>query len=149
MSTLTQIIYHIVFRTRENRRALIREHREELYRYIWGIIQNKQCRLFRIGGIEDHVHLVIFLHPTVALADLVKTIKTSSSKWMKDSGKFAEFIGWQDGYGAFTVSHSNLDAVVNYVKNQEEHHKNDVSYKDELRRMLMQEGVEWDEKYLD
>lgn len=142
-----QIYYQIVFGTKHRKPTIAEEHCEELYKYIWGIIKNNKCKLYRINGIEDHIHIFSDLHPTVALADYVKDIKVASSIWMKENGKFPEFEGWQDGYGAFTYSLKEKDMIINYVKNQKEHHKRETFY-DEYKRLLIENGIEFDEKYL-
>ena len=147
MSTFTQIYYHIVFSTKNREPALKAEGRQELFRYIWGILKNKQCHLYRINGVRDHLHLLTSLHPTVSLADLVKDIKLATSAWIKESGAFPNFTHWQDGYGAFTHSHAEKDRIIEYIKSQEEHHKR-VSFHDELRKLLVGAGVEFDERYL-
>ena len=121
--------------------------RPNLFRDIWGIITKHHCHLYRINGVEDHIHILSSLHPTVALADFVKDIKLGSSSWIKESGAFPRFRHWQDGYGAFTASWSERNDLIEYIKNQEEHHKQ-VSFKDELREFLVQHGVTFDEKYL-
>jgi REP element-mobilizing transposase RayT len=142
-----QIYYQIVFGTKHRKPAISEEHCEELYKYIWGIVKNNNCKLLRINGVEDHIHIFSDLHPSLALADFVKDIKVSSSIWMKESGKFPEFEGWQDGYGAFTYSIREKDMIINYIKNQKEHHKTE-SFFDEFKRLLIENGVEFDEKYL-
>jgi len=147
MSTFTQICYHIVFSTKNREAALSANRREDLSRYIWGIIQNHQCHLYRIGGTEDHVHILTSLHPTVPLADLVKDIKVASSKWIGEEGAFSRFTQWQDGYAAFTVSHHEKPRLIEYIKAQAEHHRR-VSFHDELRKLLVEHGVEFDEQYL-
>jgi len=147
MSTFTQICYHIVFSTKDRVPALTADKRENLFRYTWGILKNKDCHLYRIGGVEDHVHILTSLHPTVALADLVKDIKVATSMWINQEKIFPQFSHWQDGYGAFTVSHSDKEVVIEYIKDQEEHHKK-ISFKDELREFLIKHGVKFDEKYL-
>ena len=147
MSTFTQIYYHIVFSTKGRERVLLAGKRDDLFRYTWGVLRNKNCHLYRIGGVEDHMHILTGLHPTVALASLVKDIKTSTSSWIKQNEVFPDFDHWQDGYGAFTVSHSDKDAAVEYIKGQEEHHQT-ISFKDELRGFLLKHGVEFDERYL-
>jgi REP element-mobilizing transposase RayT len=148
MSTYTQIYYHIVFSTKARARVLTEVKREALFRYTWGILKNDKSHLYRINGIEDHVHILASLHPTVCLADLVKDIKTGTSKWIKENSVFPEFTHWQDGYSAFTVSHSDRDSVIEYIKNQEEHHRR-MPFRDELRQLLAKYGIEFDEKYLD
>lgn len=112
ISTYTQIIYHIVFATKDRRAELKAGRREDLFRYIRGILKNKNCHLYRIGGIDDHVHLLVSIHPTITLADIVKDIKTNSSKWIKQNDVFPGFIGWQDGYGAFTHSSKEKDSLI-------------------------------------
>jgi REP element-mobilizing transposase RayT len=104
LATYTQIIYHIVFVTKHRERVLDKPRREDLFRYIWGIIKNHEGHVFRLNGVEDHVHILTSLHPTVGLADLVKAIKTGSAKWIKENKVFPQFDHWQEGYGAFTHS---------------------------------------------
>ena len=96
--------------------------------------------------MEEHLHILCDLHPTIALADLVRDIKTASSIWLKQSGKFPEFEGWADGYSALTYSWKDKEMIINYIKNQQEHHKTE-SFNDELRRLLKEHGVEIDERY--
>lgn len=146
MGSYRQIIYHITFRTKYNIKAIDPEHKKELYRYIWGIVKNKHCILFQINGIEDHVHILSDLHPSVRLADYVKDIKVASSIWMKQSGKFPNFRGWAESYGAFTVAYRNKQTVINYIKNQEEHHKK-VNAERELIRLLKENGIKIDEHF--
>ncbi len=147
MSTYRQIYYQIIFGTKNRRPTISQEHEEELYKYIWGIINNKKCKLYRINGSEDHIHIFSDLHPMTCLSDLVKDIKVATSIWMKESGKFPDFGGWQEGYGAFTYSVREKDMIINYIKNQKEHHKKETFY-DEFKRLLIESGVEFDEKYL-
>ena len=111
-----------------------------------GFIKNKNCFLYRINGMEDHLHILCDLHPTIALADFMRDIKTSSSIWLKKSGKFPEFEGWADGYAALTYSWTDKEMIIDYIKNQQEHHKVE-SFEDELRRLLKEFGIEVDEKY--
>lgn len=143
----TQIIYHIILRTKNSRPAIQQKHAEELYRYIWGIIKNKKGALYRINGIEDHIHLISDLHPTVALSDYVKDIKVASSVWMKESGLFPLFNGWGDGYCALTYSYNEKDVVINYVKNQQVHHKKET-FREEIIRVFKEMGVEIDERFI-
>jgi putative transposase len=147
MSTYTQILYHIVFATKNRRRVLDQPRREDLFRYVWGIVKNHDCHLYRIGGVEDHVHILSSLHSTVALADLIKDIKVASSGWIKDERVFPEFDAWQEGYAALTYSLADKDRLIEYIKGQEEHHRT-VSFLDEYREMLRAAGIELDERYL-
>lgn len=148
MNTYTQILYQIVFSTKYRKPTLVKENRPELFRYIWGILENKKCHLYRINGVEDHLHIVTHLHPSVALANLVKDIKLASSIYIKEKGLFPDFGGWQDGYGAFTYAFSAKNNLIEYVKNQEEHHKIRAS-REELVALLTEHEVEFDGKYLD
>lgn len=142
-----QIFYQIVFGTKDREATLMEEHCEELYKYIWGVIKNNNCKLYRINGMEDHIHIFSDLHPSVSLADYIKSIKVSSSIWMKENGKFSKFKNWQESYGAFTYSIEQKDVIINYVKNQKEHHKKESFY-EEYKRMLIENAIEFDEKYL-
>ena len=147
MSTYRQIFYQIVFGTKSRKPTLNETHCEELYKYISGIIANKKCKLFRINGVADHIHIATDLHPSVALADLVKDIKVASSLWMKESGKFPNFDHWQGGYGAFTYSYREKDRIINYIKNQKIHHRSEL-FLEEYRRLLAENGIEFDDQYL-
>ncbi len=147
MSTYTQILYHIVFATKDRRRALKGERMEEFLEYTSGIVKNHQSHLYRINAHLDHAHLLTSLHPTVCLADLVKGIKASTSKWIKERGVFRSFDLWQEGYTAFTVSYAAKNRVIEYISHQQEHHRR-RSFREELRWMLQEAGIEFDEKYL-
>ncbi len=147
MSTYTQILYQIIFSTKEREKSLVEEMRSVLYNYIWGILKNSKCHLYRINGIEDHIHILTHLHPTIALADLIKDIKVSTSKIIKEENIFPKFNGWQIGYGAFTYSIDAKDKLVKYIVNQKEHHKK-FSFEDEYKTILKEFNIEFDEKYL-
>jgi putative transposase len=147
MSSYRQIFYQIVFGTKHRKATIAEGYCENLYKYIWGIIKNKNCTLYRINGVEDHIHILSDLHPSVSLSDYIKDIKVASSLWMKECGYFPAFEGWQDGYGAFTYSIREKDKVINYIKNQKEHHKSETFY-DEYKRLLIESGIGFDEKYL-
>lgn len=147
MSTYIQCVYQIVFSTKNRQPSLKKENRRELFKYVWGILENSKCHLYRINGVDDHIHIVTHLHQSIALADLVKNIKIASSQYIKDKTLFENFNGWQEGYGAFTYSYSDKDTLIDYVKNQEEHHKL-KTFKDEYMQLLQHHGVAFDEKYL-
>ncbi len=147
MSTYTQVLYQIVFGTKNNEQTMINSGQEALYKYIWGILKNKKCHLYRINGMEDHIHIVTHIHPTVALAYLIKDIKIASSEYIKTKNIFPNFNGWQDGYGAFTYSISAKNNLIEYVKSQKKHHKK-ISFRDEYIGLLKEHGIEFDEKYL-
>ena len=147
MSTYTQIIYQIVFSTKYRHPVLEKQHRKKLFRFIWGILKNNNCHLYQINGVEDHLHILVDLHPSIALADLIKDIKLGSSSHIKEQQLFAGFTGWQEGYAAFTYSRKEKERLVTYVKKQQEHHKI-LSFKEELIGLLQEHGVAFDEKYL-
>ena len=146
MSTYTQILYHVVFSTKDRDRTLSRNGQDDLYRFIWGVLKSRECHLYRIGGVEDHIHMLVSLHPSIALSDLVKEVKTAASKWIKGTNTFPNFTHWQPGYGAFTHSLAEKDELVEYIKNQEEHHKV-VSFREEYETMLKNAGLVLDSKY--
>ena len=148
MNTYTQIIYQIVFSTKHRVKCLTSNNRNELFKYMSGIVKNKSCHLYQIGGVSDHIHIVTHLHPSVALADLVKDIKLASSEFIKSHMISPLFTGWQDGYAAFTYSIDAKDNLIKYVQNQETHHKKET-FSDELKGFLKQHNVDYDEKYLD
>ncbi len=147
MSTYTQILYQIVFHTKYARDTLIRENRKKLFKYIWGIIKEKNCLLYQINGVDNHIHILLHLHPSVSLASLVKDIKVSSSIWIKEQKLFPDFIGWQRGYGAFTYSPDAKKNLINYIRRQEWHHKK-ITYREEYLQLLRDFNIEFDERYL-
>lgn len=146
MSSYRQIIYQIVFRTKNSLPALNPEYNDELFKYIWGTIRNKKGHLYRINGMEEHIHILTDLHPSIALSDFVRDIKTSSSIFLKKSNSFPKFKGWADGYAALTYSHWDKNKLIEYVKNQQEHHKKET-FEEEYRRLLNEHGIEIDERY--
>ena len=146
MSSHRQILYHVIFHTKDAKNTLNLNQCDELYAYIAGIIKNKNCFLYQINSTEDHLHFLSDLHPSVALADFLRDIKTASSFWLKKHSGFPKFSGWADGYGAFTYAYRDKDMISNYIKNQREHHKNE-SFIDEYRRLLKEHGIKIDERF--
>jgi putative transposase len=147
MSTYLQIYYHIVFSTKNRAPVLDKCGRDRLFHYAWGVVKNRNSRLYRINGTEDHLHLLTSLHPTVALADFVKELKGGASYWIKKNKVFPQFVNWQDGYAAFTHSVREKGRLIEYIKGQEVHHRA-VSFADELRALLVESGVDFDEARL-
>ena len=146
MSSYRQILYHIIFRTKNSEKTLSLEYNKELFAYMMGIIKNKNCFLYRINGMEDHIHILSDLHPSVALADYIRDIKTSSSIWLKQNMNFPNFKGWADGYAALTYAYRDKKMIINYIINQQEHHKK-VSFAEEYRKLLEEHEIKIDEKY--
>jgi len=142
----TQLMYHIVIRTKYSTPSIPNEHSEELYRYIWGFIKNKKSYLYRVNGMPDHIHILVGLHSTLSLADFVRDLKTSTNSWLKSNGNFPEFRAWGEKYGAFTVFYQGKEGIIEYIKNQRKHHQ-DESFTDEYRRLINESGIEIDEQY--
>ena len=141
------LLYHIVFRPKNSAFVIPIEKEEMLYRYIWGIVKHKNGVLYRIGGMPDHVHLLVQLPATIAVADFVRDLKTSTNVYLKENrDSFPKFDGWSRSYCALTYSQNEKDTIINYIKNQKEHHKR-VSFRDELLGILRESGVEVDMKY--
>jgi REP element-mobilizing transposase RayT len=147
MNSYRQILYHIVFCTHNRANTLPVEQHELLYKYIWGIIKKRNCVLYRINGTENHIHILSDLHPQTALSDFVKEIKTASNRWIKESGMFPDFISWADGYCALTYAYRDKDLILNYIKAQKEHHKQE-KFEDEYKKLLKEFGIEFDEKFV-
>jgi putative transposase len=147
MSTYTQIAYHIVFGTKLRERTLDKQGREQLFGYITGILTNKKCHSYRIGGVEDHIHILTHLHQTVCLDQLVKDVKLATSDMIKRTGLFRRFSGWQEGYGAFTAAYQDTPRIINYIQNQEEHHRR-KTFREEYLELLREHSVDFDEKYV-
>jgi len=147
MPTYTQIYYHIVFSTKNRECTLTSAHREELLRYVWGTVYGMNCHLYRVNAMGDHLHLFTHLHPTVCLSDFIRTIKLRSHDWMDKHGGFPRFHSWQEAYGAFTHSHGEKDRLIDYVKTQQEHHK-ETSFLVEYKRLVEEAGLVFDERFL-
>ncbi len=145
--TYSQIYIQIVFSV-QNRKALIHESWEtELYKYITGIVQNKGQKLITINGMPDHIHIFIGMKPNCCLSDLVREIKKSSNTFINEK-HFTNFpFYWQEGFGAFSYSFSQVDTVVNYIKNQKSHHQT-KSFKEEYLEFLEKFKIEYKEEYL-
>ena len=147
MATYTQILYQIVFSTKYAENTMQLNNSDKLYRYIRGVLKNKKCILYGINGTENHLHIITHIHPAIAVSDIVKDIKVSSSGWIKQENIFPEFTFWQEGYGAFTYHINQKDVLLNYVKKQREHHRV-ITFREEYRILLNEHGIEFDEKYL-
>jgi len=142
----TKLLYHIVFRTKRGKNTILERYEKELYAYILGIINNKKSKLYRIGGTENHLHLLIDIHPTFALSDFMKELKEYSSKWLANNPNFPAFEGWAVSFAAFSYNLSDKQMIIDYIKNQKEHHKT-VSFEEEYRQFLIENGIEINEKY--
>lgn len=145
--TFSQIYIQVVFAVKGRENLISKSWSKELYKYIAGIIKGKEQKSIIVNGMPDHIHAFIGLRPAMAISDLVRDIKNNSSNFINDKkwikGKFA----WQQGYGAFSYSHSQIDIVYNYILNQESHHKK-KTFREEYLELLKKFELEYDEKYL-
>lgn len=140
----TSLIIHIVFGTKRRKSSIDVDRKRELYAYIHGIIKKKDCVTIRINGVSDHTHILIDLHPSVAVADLVKAVKQSTANWLKVNPIFPNFDGWARGYYAASVDHTRLLQVKNYIINQEKHHLA-TSFLEEIEMSVKEVGMEYRE----
>ena len=147
MNSYRQFLYHIVLVTYKRRKVITEEHHDQLFKYIHGIVKNKNSVLYRINGTEDHIHMLCDVHPQISFSYFVSIVKTASNKWMKASGLFPEFEAWATGYGAFTKSMRDKNMMINYIKKQKEHHRK-TQFLNEYKRLLDEEGIDWDERFL-
>ena len=146
-NTYTQIFIQIVFAVKGRQNLIAKENREELHKFITGIVTNRGQKLFAVFAMPDHVHILVSIGPTIVISDLVRDIKAGSSKFINDKKWISGKFNWQEGYGAFSYSKSGVDSVVKYILNQEEHHKN-KSFKNEYLDFLEKFDIEYDPKYL-
>ncbi len=143
----TNLLIHIVFATKDRRPLIRPEARESIHAYIRGILKNLKAFPVAVNGVDDHVHLLVDISATTSIADLLRTIKTNSSKWIHENYANMKGFAWQTKYGGFSVSRSNKDSVRRYIENQEEHHRK-KTFEEEFRELLEKHGVEFDERYL-
>jgi putative transposase len=141
------IYYHIVYSTKGRRAAFSESEMARLCQYKAGIVRSLKSTLHIANGPADHVHMLVSLDPSTSLAEFVRTVKASSSKWVHQSLPQLEHFAWQDGYAAFTVSHSGLEKVTAYIRGQQAHHER-LSFEEELAQFLQKHGVAYDERYL-
>lgn len=145
----TKLLYHIVFRTKSGEWAITEAHEEKLYRYIWGYVKEKQCILYRINGMPDHIHLFVGLHSTVSVADFVKEMKNATHLFLEQNkALFPNFYAWSKGYCALTYSEKDKDKIINYIKNQKEHHKKQ-QFTDEMKSLFADYGIEYHEQFFE
>ncbi len=146
-NTYSQIYIQIVFAVKGRENLIGRDWKDELYKYITGIVKNHHQKLLAIGGVADHVHILLNIKPNIALSDLVRDIKANSSRFINEKRFVRGKFSWQEGFGAFSYSISQLDDVIRYVQNQEEHHR-ETSFKDEYLKYLKRFDIEFDENYV-
>ena len=145
--TYSQIYIQIIFAVKGRESLIAQDWEERLYKYITGIVQKKEQKMLAINGMPDHIHFFIGMHPSCCLSDLVREVKKSSNDFIKEN-KLSKFsFAWQEGYGAFSYSHSQLDNVIAYIMNQKEHHR-EKTFKEEYNGILKKFNIQYEEKYL-
>jgi REP element-mobilizing transposase RayT len=145
--TYTKLIYHIIFSTKHREPVIAPRLRENLYPYIGGIIRGQDNMLQAIGGMPDHIHLVVRMKSDISVSEIVRLVKANSSKWINEQPNRPSRFGWQSGYGAFSVSFSQLASVCQYVERQEEHHRK-KTFQEEYQEFLRRHDISFDERYL-
>jgi putative transposase len=146
-NTYTSLFYHVVFSTKERRRLIHQDIESRFWAYIGGIARTHQITAIQVGGIEDHIHALVLAKPIHSPSQIAQYLKGESSKWVHEEFEKMRLFGWQDGYGAFSVSKSKVPDVVDYIKNQREHHQKET-FEEEYERLMKLHGVEYDERYL-
>ena len=139
-------LIHLVFSTKNRENRLYRDLRPDLFAMMATVVHNTKSHAYRVGGVDDHVHLAIRLHPTLAGAQLVNVLKTQSSQWIKEQSGSSPDFAWQKGYGLFSVSKTHMPKLIDYIDNQETHHYA-LSFQDEFRELCRKNDIEIDERY--
>ena len=142
----TNLIYHIVLRTYRSTPSITEANERDFYAYVLGYCNNHKAKLYRIGGMPDHVHMLVSIPPSIAVSEFVRGLKFAASNWLKDNQLFPLFNGWGEGYAAFTYSKEQIQVVKQYIINQKEHHKK-KSFAEEYREFIMEHGGTIDERY--
>ena len=145
--SLSNILLHVIFSTKNRCPLLEKGIREQVHAFLAGAVRQCNCEAYRVGGVADHVHLAVQLSRTLSVADLVKEIKTASSKWVKTQEVALSDFSWQKGYGAFSLGISQKDALVRYIDHQEQHHQMQT-FQEEYRLLLKNYGIDYDERYV-
>jgi putative transposase len=146
-NTYTQIYIHVVFAVKRRENLIDKKWKDELYKYICGIVNGNKQKVYAINGVSDHIHILLSIRPDVSLSELMRDIKGCSSKWINEKKFMKEKFQWQEGYGAFSYSHSQLNTIIKYIENQEAHHAK-KTFKDEYYEFLEAYKIEHYEKYV-
>ena len=146
-NTYTSLNYHVIFSTKNRVKLISPEIEERLWAYIGGVARQHRVTVLQVGGVEDHIHALVNAPPTIAPSQIAQFLKGDSSKWIHEKFPKLRAFAWQDGYGAFTVSKSNLAGVVRYIQNQREHHRQ-RTFQKEYVEFLQKHGVGYDERYV-
>ena len=145
--TYTQIVYHLVWSTKDRQPLILPEFQERLFQYIGGTLRSLGGTCLQTGGMPDHIHILASTQPRSAIADVVRDVKVGATKWVKDNIPLARGFAWQEGYGAFSIDRGNLDPIVAYIQNQPQHHAQQ-SFRDEFLALLKRYKVDYDERFL-
>ncbi len=146
-NSYTQIHIHAVFAVKNRQSLISRQWSKELYKYITGIIQKNNHKLLQINGMPNHIHIFLGMRPTQSISDLMQAVKGDSSAWVNRQGLCRQRFSWQEGYGAFSYAKSQVETVIRYIQNQEEHHKT-KTFLEEYREILEEFQIEYDDKYI-
>jgi putative transposase len=146
-NTYTSLHYHVVFSTKNRVPCVTADIEQRVWEYIGGIARAHRMTALQVGGFDDHIHALVTAPATIAPSSIAQYLKGDSSKWMHEEFPELRNFGWQDGYGAFTVSRSNIPELIRYIQNQREHHSK-MTFQEEYIRLLKKHGVEYDERYL-
>ena len=146
-NSFIQAYVHYIFTVKGRANFLKQEHNNELQKYITGIVQNRNCKMLAINNMPDHVHIFLGQHPSYSISKTIQEIKSISSKFINEKKWYKSKFYWQSGYGAFTYSRSQIDTVIKYILNQQQHHKK-RTFRDEYIEFLNKYGIEYNEKYL-
>ncbi|NGX41967.1 MAG: hypothetical protein K940chlam7_00241 [Chlamydiae bacterium] len=145
--TYHMLLYHLVWSTKNRCPFIIKSYQDRLYRYMGGTFRSLKCHPVQVGGMPDHIHALVSIPPNVTISEIVRNAKVSTNNWMSQTFPETKSFAWQKGYGAFSVSPSNSNAVITYIQNQETHHKKS-DFKEEFIALLNKHGITFDEKYL-
>lgn len=146
-NTYTQLYIQFVFAVKYRSAVIDSSWKDDLYKYMTGIVQNQKHKLLSINGMPDHIHILVGLHPSQSISELLQDIKGCSSKWINEKGFIKGKFEWQEGYGAFSYSKSHLKNVIRYIENQEEHHTK-KSFREEYVEFLVEYGIAYDERFI-
>ena len=145
--TFANLLTHVIFSTKDRQRLISPELKPDLLAYLGGIVRELQGKAITANSMPDHVHMLLLLPPSLAVADVLRTVKTNSSRWVHQTRSRHRGFAWQTGYGAFSVSQSNAATVVKYIREQEKHHRR-ISFQEEFVIFLKKNGIEYDDRYI-
>ncbi len=145
--TFTQLHIQIVFAVKYREALLEDSWKKELFKYMSGVIQNKGQKVLQINGVDDHIHILIGMHPTTSLSNLIRDVKRASALWVNDRGLAKKRFAWQEGFGAFSYKKSDVPALIRYIQNQEEHHRK-CFFQEEYLKLLNEFEIDYDERFI-